>query len=495
MGQDIQQETFSQADHVRFAEQLRGDLAALELLLARPGFGAGEPSLGIELELNIIDAAARPLGLNREILTAADDARVKLELDRFNLEINGSPRPLRGSPFRDMGDELNAILATLRSCAQRHGGRIAMIGILPTLRSEHLLPDALTDAARYRAMSARMQELRGGPFHLSIDGEDPLELDGNETTFEGANTSLQVHLRTSAADFAEMYNAAQLAAGPVLACAGNSPLFLEHRLWQETRIALFRQSLSQSRYPDDDDWRPARVSFGHGWVRRGALELFAESVAMHPPLLPVPSREPDPCAVAKSGGIPALQGLRLHHGTTWRWNRAIYDPAGGGHLRIEQRALPAGPTVVDMVANSAFFLGLTLGLKPRAEALVTSMTFGQARRNFYAAAREGLDAELLWPGENSSPAEPLRAGDLVEQLLPVARTGLLSAGVNEDEVDQALGIIAARTSSGQTGSSWQRRTLEALERTLPRPEALTAMLERYMANAATETPVHTWPVQ
>ena len=274
MGQEIEQACFSEADYQAFREQLKSDLLALEAVLARPGVGAGEATIGIELELNLIDAAAQPLPRNAEILKDLRDPRVKLELDRFNLEINGSPLPLRGKPFTALGAETAETLAGVRRGASAHGGRVVMVGILPTLRTEHLHPEALTDTARYRALSDGLRRLRQGPLRVRIDGEDPLELEWDDATFEGANTSLQVHLRVPAAEFADMYNAAQLAAAPVLACAGNSPLFLSHRLWSETRIALFRQAAEDRDGMPGSEWRPARVSFGNGWVRRSALELF-----------------------------------------------------------------------------------------------------------------------------------------------------------------------------------------------------------------------------
>ena len=492
MGQEIEQEEFSDADHQKFSEQLRSDLAALEVVLARPGFGAGDATIGIELEVNLIDAAGQPLPLNQNVLADTNDSRVKLELDSFNLEINGSPLPLRGRPFGKIGGELAEVLAIMRGAAHQHGGRIAIVGILPTLRTS-FLNEALTQTARYRAMASGLRKLRQGPLQLHIDGPEPLEIEWDDLTFEGANTSLQVHLRVPADDFADMYNAAQIAAAPVLASAGNSPLFLGHHLWAETRIALFRQAVEDRVSAPEQDWRPARVSFGHGWVRRSALELFAESVWHHPSLLPVASTELDPLAVARAGKVPELQALRLHHGSLWRWNRAVYDPHDDGHLRIELRSLPAGPTIVDMLANAAFALGLTLGLRPQIGTLLSALTFGQARRNFYAAARDGLDAEILWPSATAPSPQPVRAGALIEQLLPQARAGLLSAGVELAEADALLAVIAARVRSGQTGAVWQRRTLAALERDLPRAEALTAMLERYVACVDTAAPVHSWP--
>lgn len=499
MGQEIGTATFADGDYEQFSRALRSDLAALGVVLARPGFGAGESTIGIELELNLIDAAGQPLLRNQEVLAATHDPRVKLEIARFNLEVNGSPLPLRGRPFTTVSHEIGELLSKLRPLAAEHGGRIAMIGILPTLRSEHMQVEALTDTARYRALSAGLKRLRQGPLRLHIRGEDALDLDGDSPAFEGANTSLQVHLRVAPDDFADAYNAAQLAAAPVLACAGNSPLFLGRRLWAETRIALFRQS-SEDRCIDEctgesgPEWRPARVSFGHGWVRRGAHELFAESVAQHAPILPVCNGEPDPLAAARAGRTPELCCLRLHHGTTWRWNRAVFDPVAGGHLRIELRALPAGPTVVDMAANAAFALGLTLGLQPHAESLVSALTFGQARRNFYAAARHGLDAELLWPCEETPSPQPVRASALIPQLLPLARKGLLDAKVEADEADTLLGVIRERVLREQTGASWQLRTLAALEQRLIRSEALSVLLDRYLAYADTAAPVHLWPV-
>jgi hypothetical protein len=227
--------------------------------------------------------------------------------------------------------------------ARRHGAEPVLVGILPSVRAADLGPDAMTDTPRFRALATGVRRLRERAFAIRIDGEEPLETRWTDVTPEGANTSLQVHLRVAPHRFAALHAAAQIATAPAVAAAGNSPLFLGHRLWEETRIALFKQAVDE-RGELPDGWRPpARVSFGHGWVRGGAHELFAESVALHVPLLPVCGDE-DALACVRDGGVPRLEELRLHHGTVWRWNRAIYDPGAGGHLRIELRALPSGPT-------------------------------------------------------------------------------------------------------------------------------------------------------
>ncbi|MFT3764931.1 MAG: glutamate-cysteine ligase family protein [Minicystis sp.] len=492
MGLEIDRERFEDEDHRRFAERLQRGLAALAEVMARPGFGAGEASIGAEVELCLVDDAGRPRPVNRAVLADTSDPRVTHEIGAWNMEINASPAPLAGRPFTALAAEIDAVLATIGRAAAPHGARVALVGILPTLRPCDLGADALTDARRYRALAEGLRRVRQDCFHVHIEGDDTIDLTSDDVAIEGANTSLQVHLRVRPEAFAAAYNAAQIATAPALAAATNAPTLLGHRLWEETRIALFRQVVDDRREAGGgEDWRPARVSFGHGWVREGAFELFAEAVSLHAPLLPVCGPE-DPLACCRAGGVPTLAELRLHLGTVWRWNRAVYDATGDGHVRIELRALPAGPTVADMTANAAFLLGLTLALTPEARALTYRMTFGQARRNFYLAARHGLDAELLWPTADAPSPRPVRAADLVEQLIPLSERGLVEAGVDPAEVTRLLDIVARRVQRGLTGARWQRRALAAEETRLPREEALAAMFARYRAEAGTGRPVHAW---
>lgn len=493
MGLEIDRDAFSEIEFAQFSDRLQQSLVALDTVLRRPDFGTGPTTIGAELELCLVDDVGHALPYNRAVLDSAAHPRLTLEADRFNLECNTTPVPLAGRPFTALRAELDEVLRAVAAGAARHGGGVVAIGILPTLRPVDLTPAALTHSARYRALSNGVRRLRDSAFEIAIDGPEPLTTTCDDVTFEGANTSWQVHLKVAPSDFARTYNAAQIATAPVLAVAGNAPTFLGHRLWDETRVALYRQSVDDRLDVTRDDWRPGRVSFGHGWVRQGAAELFAESVAIHEPLLAVLGDE-DPRAVADAGGVPTLGELRLHHGTVWRWNRAVYDDAGGGHLRIEYRALPAGPTATDMLANAAFLIGLTLALAGHADRLVTRLSFGQARRNFYAAARYGVDAELLWPSDTAPSPQRHRATDLVQRLLPLARTGLMDAGVAAAEADPLLEVVAARTAARQTGARWQAATLAALSDRMDRHGALLAMLARYRELAATGEPVHRWRI-
>src|SRR6266545_6006308 len=492
MGTDIGKEEFDEHDYPRFRQRLGECLSTLGQLLEQPGFGAGPATVGAELELFLIDRAARPLLYNQAIRQAAADPRVSVEVDRFNLELNASPVLLAGQPFAALGGELNALLDHVAAAAGAYTGRLALIGILPTLSLADLGPGMMTDTARYRALDRGLRRLRQDPFRIRIAGEDPLELASEHVALEGANSSFQVHLRVDPADFTHTYNAVQLASAPALAVSGNSPTFLGHRLWHETRIALFKQSVDD-RQGHGPRRRLARTALGTGWLRGGALELFTESIRLHQPLLPELSGHS-----LRAGGTgsqaPPLDELRLHQGTVWRWNRAIYDPASGGHLRIEMRALPAGPTMIDMLANAAFLIGLSLWLAGQDQQWTYALPFERADHGFYRAAQQGLSAQLSWPAGHRDQIRMLPAAELVAELVPTARQGLLQAGVAPAEADGLLEVISGRAASGQTGAAWQRATLAAAERRLDRERALAVMLDRYLQCAATGRPVHTWPV-
>jgi gamma-glutamyl:cysteine ligase YbdK (ATP-grasp superfamily) len=492
MGTDIDQEEFNERDYSRFRERLGDCLSALGQLLERPGFGAGPATVGAELELFLVDGAARPLPHNQAIRAAVADPRVTVELDRFNLELNASPVQLAGRPFATLGGELNVLLDRVADAAKDQAGHLALIGILPTLSQADLGPGVMTDVPRYRALNSGLRRLRQDPFRICIAGEDPLELAAEDVALEGANGSFQVHLRVDPADFTRTYNAVQLATAPVLAVSGNSPTFLGHRLWEETRIAVFKQSVDD-RQSHGPRRRLARTALGTGWLRGGALELFTESVRLHQPLLPVLG---DRGLGAGGTGrqAPPLDELRLHQGTVWRWNRAIYDPTSGGHLRIEMRALPAGPTVIDMLANAAFLIGLSLWLAGQDQQWTYALPFERADHGFYRAAQHGLSARLSWPAGHRDQTRTLAAAKLVAELVPAARHGLLQAGVAAAEADGLLEVISARAASGQTGAVWQRATLAATKRRHDPERALAVMLNRYLQCAETGLPVHTWPV-
>ncbi|MGV9775147.1 glutamate--cysteine ligase [Streptosporangium sp. NPDC003464] len=478
MGQQLDKDRFSEADFARFGERLAEQLGAFRELLARPGFGAGPATVGAELEMFLITPEGRPLPRNHEVRAAADDGRIVPELGRFNLEVNLTPLPIAGRPFSALVRELRETMALVDAAAATQGGQALAIGILPSLSEFDFTHEALSDEGRYRALARGMRRLRTEPFRVRIEGVEELELEVEGVILESANTSWQVHLRTTPAEFARVYNAAQLATGPVLAVSGNSPGFLGRRLWEETRIALFEES-ADDRDVERPERRDRRVAFGSGWVR-SAEEMFETCVRDYEPVLPMTS-PPGPRA---EGEVPELAELRLHQGTVWQWNRPIYDPADGGHLRVEMRALPAGPTPADMAANAAFLLGLTSAMSAGP---VEEFPFAAAYRNFYRAAIHGLDAPMAWPGLG----EEIPAAQLALELLPVARAGLERMGVDPAEADWTLDIIRERVRLRRTGAIWQREVLGGLGGD---PAARARMVTRYRELSLTGEPVHTWPI-
>jgi gamma-glutamyl:cysteine ligase YbdK (ATP-grasp superfamily) len=492
VGQEIDREVFGEEDYRRFAARLREGVAAIRELLARPGFGARSPAIGVELEVSLVGRDGEPAPVNEAVKDACPDG-VSLELDRFNLECDSRPAPLTGRPFTALGEDMRAALGEIGAAAEEHGAEPATVGILPTLRPEHLGPRALSDSPRFRALAAALARLRQGPFRVRIDGEEPLDLRWSDVSLEGATTAFHLHLDVPPPRFAATFNAALAATAPALAVAGNSPLLFGRLLWEETRIPLFHQSVDDRAEPGER-WRPDRASFGHGWCQGGAAELFAQSAALHVPMLPVVSDEEDALATVRAGGVPRLEELRLHHGTVWHWSRPVYSPADGGQLRLELRALPSGPTPDDMLANAAFLVGLTTALAREASWLTSALPFALARDNFYAAARHGLQAVLLWPSAEPPSPRPELAGALVRRLSPLAGEGLAESGVADDEAARLLAIVEARAAASQTGAAWQRRSLAQLERRLPRRRALAVLLGDYLERSAEGAPVHTWPL-
>ena len=492
MGLSIAHDQFDEEEFTRFGQRLTQSLSALEHLVEQPGFGEGPLSLGAELELSIINSQGQAYPINRTLLNCSQDDHLQLELDRFNLEYNLSPVALAGHPFSHVRAQLANAIQSLEHCAQELGGRIVPIGILPTLCAEELDSPVMSDLPRYRALSAGLRRLRDGPFCIHINGPEPLTVTCSDVTLEGATTSFQIHLRVNPQDFARIYNAAQLVTPVVLALSANSPIFLQHRLWEETRVALFKQAID-SRKEQEGDWQPpARVSFGHGWVRRGAYELFAEAVALHPPLLPVMSTE-DPMECVRRGQLPHLEELRLHQGTVWRWNRAIYDASADGHVRVEFRALPSGPTPIDMAANAAFLVGLTLGMRQHIDKILHQFPFEYAHRNFYRSAEYGMDAMFVWPNMARHGLREISACDLAKELLPVAQQGLEGFGVDKEEIQTMLNVIRDRLEARINGARWQIQRMEQYEgQGDARATALTRMLEDYLRASQAGTPISQW---
>ncbi|MFL0799599.1 MAG: glutamate--cysteine ligase [Agarilytica sp.] len=491
MGLAIEREEFSKKEYDAFSERLYECLSALKTQIRSPSFGLGTPMLGAELENYIVDSQGEVLPLNSEIIKAAGSDNYTVELNKFNLEVNFDPLPLNAVAFSSLESAMTHNLDNLDLVAKAFGAHIVPTGILPTLRESHLTPKYMTNYPRYRGLSKFLLNMRGENFHVHIRGEDEIKLTSSHVALEGANTSFQYHLMVKPDEFADCFNVTQLVTPLLLAVSANSPILLDKMLWDETRIALFKQSID-SRVRSEFNWRqPARVTFGHGWVREDAWEIFAETVALYPPIFPILSNE-NPMSVIKAGGIPKLEELCLHMGTTWPWNRPVYSGNDGGHVRIEMRALPAGPTTVDMCANAAFATGLVMGLKHSIRDFLAVMPFRFAEYNFYRAAKNGLDASIIWTKPSNHQLVELPITDVIYEMLPLAEQGLLSIGISPQEAKFYLGLIKARLEKMRTGARWQRAMVKKFEEKHGRTEACSKMFSRYMALQKTKAPVSDW---
>ena len=490
MGLSIKTTEFAPEEFERFAAKVRTDLKALTRLLNRPGFGEGANSIGAEVEFYIVNPALRVQPINTEIAARVQDPQLTVELNRFNLEYNLSPQAFKGSPFARTEQELLSAIQRINQHAASLDGELVPIGILPTLRQSDMGAKAMTDEPRYHALSKALIQQRGEPFSIHIGGNDVINLEADDVYMEGANTSFQLHWRVPAHRFADYFNAVQLVTPVVLALASNSPSLFGHHLWDETRIALFKQSID-SRSPNHKTWRhPPRVYYGNGWTR-SAWELFAASASLYPPIIPLMSEE-DPMAVIDRGDVPKLAELRLHQGTTWPWNRAIYDHTEGGHLRIEIRSMPAGPTAADMCANGLFIIGAALAVLDDIHHLTSILPFHYTEHNFYRAAKYGVGAEIIWPHKNQVQLQDTPLLNVARDLLPRARDALAQTAVDESEIHRLLGIIEGRIETAMSGARWQRHITESLLESLSPDEAFQTMLSLYMANQKTNTPLHEW---
>lgn len=490
MGTNIQHTHFSEKDFERFAKRLKSNLATLRSLLRDPAFGKGKPTLGAELELTLVDEHGHAQWVNEEILNSIKDPQLTPELNRYNLEYNLSPVPTKGSPFTAIGKEMAAKLQKLNRVAAKFDSHSIAIGILPTLTNKDVGAQAMTQGKRYQVLADSLTAQRQSPFKIHIEGEDTLDLKSKCLTMEGANTSFQLHLRVHPDEFANLYNAAQLASALALAACGNSPLFLGYLLWHESRVPLFKQSIDVRSEKDKASGRVCRTGLGKNWVQNSALELFQLSVDEFPVIFPEYD-DTDSNRASKNRG-PALSELRLHHGSVWQWNRAIYDPADKGHLRIELRALPSGPSIIDMMANAALLIGLTQGLAKEIPAIAELMPFKIVKYNFYRSAQSGLDAELFWHKPDLHSLTHYQAPALLEHLLPIAESGLKALGVSDKESEKYLSIVQQRVTKKQTGASWQIDNYNQLLDRHPKEKALSMLVQSYLAQSDANLPVHEW---
>ncbi|MFF7240976.1 glutamate--cysteine ligase [Streptomyces collinus] len=496
MGEKVVAGQFDLSDRQRYREKLHKCLAGLERLLVEKRFDRAKNLMGVEIELNLAGPDGMPRMLNGQVLERIASRDFQTELAMFNLEVNIAPHRLGGRVFDRLAEELRTSLAYADRKAGEVDAGIVMIGILPTLDRDDLVSSNLSEVDRYTLLNDQIVAARGEDFRLDIDGVEHLTCTSKSIVPEAACTSVQLHLQVTPSRFADVWNAAQAACAAQIAVGANSPFLFGHELWRESRPPLFLQA-TDTRPPElqAQGVRP-RTWFGERWIS-SAQELFEENLRFFPALLPICSDE-EPLEVLDAGGIPRLAELVLHNGTVYRWNRPVYDIADGvPHLRVENRVLPAGPTIIDVIANAAFYYGLVRALAEDSRPVWTRLPFEAAEANFDAACRHGIDARFVWPrrGRYGGTGEVDAVTLVRDELLPLAAAGLDAWGVEAADRDLYLGVIEERCRRRVNGASWQAATFHrALEQGLSRQAALAATTRRYAELMHVGEPVHTWPV-
>jgi hypothetical protein len=488
MGRDVPAINVSQQDRRAYREKVRICLDVLARMLRESRFENEAPQLGLEIELDLVDESGLPSMRNAQVLASISDPSWASELGQFNVEINVPPRQLTADAFTQLEASVRAILNHADKRALEAGARLVMVGILPTLRPSDVTEKAMSDNPRYRMLNEQMFAARGEEMQICIEGPERLLTHVDTIMPEAACTSVQFHLQVSPEAFGSYWNAAQAVAGVQVALAANSPFLFGRELWRETRLPLFEQ-VTDTRPEElkEQGVRP-RVWFGERWIT-SVFDLFEENLRYFPALLPLREDE-DPVAALDCGTAPLLSEMTLHNGTVYRWNRPVYAVEDGlPHLRVENRVLPAGPTVVDVMANAAFYYGVVRALAEAERPIWTRMSFSAAAENLANGARNGIDARVYWPGLGQVPVTEL----MLRRLLPMAWEGLSQWGVDSGDAERLLGIMEERCLTGRTGATWQAEAVHALNGPVDRRTALQRMTQGYIDRMGGNEPGHRWP--
>ncbi len=483
----------TQSKKNRFVKELLSDMSSLQYMLDHNWFEDDIIRIGAEQEVVIIDKENfTPLNLGP---TVVDDHPqhewLVNELAQFNVEINLNPQRFEKHALSLMQGELEGYLETLDTILAKDNAGYIITGILPTLRKHNLDIKNLTPKERYyRLMKSIKDELNAKSFELRLIGIDELLVRHDTPLLEACNTSFQVHLQVSAQNFVPYYNMALALTAPSIAISSNSPLVFSKRLWHETRIALFQQAIDTRRTRDHMRQMSPRVTLGNGWVNESVIDIFKEDIARFNILMHEDIDENSEQKINK-GKVPKLKALQLHNGTIYRWNRPCYgiSDTGKPHLRIENRVFPAGPTIIDQMANTAFWLGAMIGLKDEYQDITKEMSYEDVRDNFGKAARFGIDSKFTWRNDLKINAKEL----ILKELLPLSREGLKSMNIKKSEISRYLDIIEARAERHMTGARWQLRSYTKLAKEANNNhEALTILTESMYKQQQENRPVHSW---
>ncbi len=395
---------------------------------------------------------------------------------------------MKKDAFAQVENQLIRLLEKAKVSAEKYNNKIVLTGILPTISKRELEFKYMTPKPRYWVLNDMLKELRGTNFRLHLRGVDELFIKHDSVMFEGCNTSFQMHLQIAPDDFISSYNWAQAISGPLLGVCTNSPLLLGRELWSETRIGLFQQSIDTRNSSFALENKQSRVSFNKKWAEGTVADLYKNDIAKHKVIISG-DIESNSLEELEKGNIPKLQALCIFNGTIYRWNRPCFGMCEGkAHLRIENRYIPAGPSVLDEMANFAFWVGLMKGRPSKFDDMPSIMDFKDAKSNFVKAARTGKESVMVWMGNQISVRNLV-----LNELLPIAKSGLKKMKIDNKDIDRLLGVIEKRAKS-ITGSQWNVKNYRKLRENLKQDDALLSLTKAIYENQKNNIPVHDWPM-
>lgn len=475
-------------ERANFLRHILHDIDAFDQMVRENKFESGIHRIGAEQEFCITNRNWEPEDASEELLKALNDKHFTTELAKYNLELNLDPQDLEEDAFERVEYQLRQLMERAQSEAEKRNLHIILTGILPTITPRHIEFEHMTPNPRFEELNRVMKEHKGGDFELNIQGVDQLIAKHDSIVFEACNTSFQAHLQIEPSEAVAQYNWAQAISAPVLAVSANSPLLLGKELWAETRIALFQQSIDIRSGSTLIREQQPRVTFGTRWIRESFSEIFKEDIARFT-FLVAGEIESDSLEELNAGRMPKLKALQMHNGTIYRWNRPCYGVANGvAHLRIENRYIPSGPTILDEMANFAFWVGLMRGMPEDYARIWEKMDFKRVKANFYRAAISGMETKLQWMGRVVDTKELIQ-----DELLPIAEDGLRKSGIDDAAIRKYLGVIRQRLSS-RNGAQWMKGAYRALKDGHLKDVSLRRMTALMHRNQTSGKPVGEWPI-
>lgn len=477
MGQEVHGSSFTQEQFDQFKVKMLKELELLKDIKDKDGFSKNAAQIGIEIEGWLVNKSMLPSDCGPEFLESLNHAQVVPEISKFNFEINSNPYPYTLDCFDRLTQELNEIWSKICENSKQHECLPLLIGTLPTLRHHMLSLEIMSPLNRYRVMNDQVMKLRDNkPLEIHIQGKEELDLSMNSVISECAATSLQVHLGVSLETSAKYYNASLISSAFLLATSANSPYLFGKELWDESRILSFEQSVALNCESPSTNEQLSRVTFGSGFLKESLIELFEENVNEYPIILPEDLKS----------NVDQFENLKFHNGTIWRWTRPVLGFDGNvPALRIEQRVPSSGPTIIDSVANSMFFLGLVDYLASSKIKLEEYISFNDAKNNFYKAAKQSFYCQVTWVDGKDYDMQQL----LLEKIIPNVKIALANRGVSKSSIDFHIGdVIYNRCKKAVNGAIWQKAYIHM------HGKRFQEMVETYSANQQKNIPVHLWGI-